>query len=143
MSNISRVGLLATSFLLTACSVKPVVLSEQDHITRVTQDRNQLFVDQEPLTSPLTLHQAMARAIHYNLDHRLKIMEEALASDMLEVARLDMLPQLTANAGYQGRNNDLASSSRSLRTGTESLEVSSSQEKDRQVANLGAVLEYA
>ncbi len=129
--------LVLSAFALSACSVKPVVISEQEHRERVSADGQQLYQDQEPITSSVSLHEAMARAIRYNLDHRLKVMEEALASDMLDVSRLDMLPSLVANAGYRGRNNDAGSSSRSLITGNESLEISTSQERERRVADLG------
>jgi outer membrane protein TolC len=132
-----KFSILASSVFLAACSVKPVMMTENEHKARVTKDSSQLYIDQETLSAPLTLHQAMARAIRYNLDHRLKVMEEALASDMLAVARLDMLPQLAFNAGYRGRNNYAGASSRSLLTGSESLEASTSQEKDRLVADLG------
>ena len=137
MKPLFRVSILASSIMLAACSVKPVVLSEQEHKARIAEDSLQLYMDQEPVSAPLTLHQAMARAIRYNLDHRLKVMEEALANDMLDVSRLDMLPQLAFNAGYRGRNNEAGSSSRSLISGNESLEVSTSQERERRVADLG------
>ncbi|AMO57233.1 hypothetical protein GZ77_16475 [Endozoicomonas montiporae] len=137
MNNGFKITLLATSIFIAACSVQPVVISEQEHQARVAEDKSQLYTDQQPVGAELTLHQAIARAIRYNLDHRLKVMEQALASDMLDIARLDMLPKLTANAGYKGRNNDAGSSSRSLITGNESLEVSTSQERERLVGDLG------
>ena len=33
-----------------------------------------MFKAQEPLTEPLTMHQAMARAVKYNLQQRLGLM---------------------------------------------------------------------
>ncbi|MGI9275077.1 MAG: TolC family protein, partial [Endozoicomonas sp.] len=134
---VMKISVLASAVFLAACSVKPVVISENEHQARITEDKTQMYADQEAITESLTLYQAMARAIRYNLDHRLKVMEEALASDMLEVSRLDMLPQLTYNAGYRGRNNYTGASSRSLLDGTESLVVSTSQEKERLVGDLG------
>jgi hypothetical protein len=77
-----------------------------------------MYKDQEPLSGPLTLHQAMARAVKYNLEGRLKIMEEALAKRQLDLASFDMLPRMALDAGYAGRNNVNASSSQSVRTGT-------------------------
>ncbi len=133
-----RLSTLAVSVVfLTACSVKPLVISETAHQELVANDKAQLYAEQEPLKGELTLHQAMARAIKYNFDNRLKMMEEALAHDMADISRLDMLPRLTMNAGYRGRNNDSGASSRSLITGQESLQVSTSQERERMVADLG------
>ena len=132
-----KLSVLSTTIFLAACSVKPVMISEQEQQLQIKEDQQLLFSDQEAISAPLTLHQAMARAIKYNLDHRLKLMEEALSYDMLDVAKLDMLPQLVYNAGYRGRSNDSGSSSKSLITGAESLQVSTSQERDRNVADLG------
>ena len=137
MKSALKASVVGATIFLAACSVNPMVLSEQEHEARISSDSNLMYADQETLDGPLTLHQAMARAIRYNLDHRLKVMEEALANDMLEVSRLDMLPKLTYNAGYRGRNNYAGSSSRSLLDGTQSLEVSTSQDKERLVADLG------
>lgn len=61
-----------------------------------------MYTDQEPLNGPLTLHQAMARAVKYNLEGRLKIMEEALAKRQLDLASFDMLPRMALSAGYAG-----------------------------------------
>ena len=65
-----------------------------------------MFEGQEPLETPLTLSQATARAIKYQAEHRQRRMEEAAAAAQLDVARFDLLPKLTANAGYSTRNND-------------------------------------
>jgi outer membrane protein TolC len=98
-----------------------------------------MYKDQEVLNGPLTLHQAMARAVKYNLEARLKIMEEALAKRQLDLASFDMLPRMAMSAGYAGRSNVSASSSESIETGTQSLEPSTSQDRDRRVADLTMV----
>jgi outer membrane protein TolC len=58
----------------------------------------------EPITAPLSLDEAMARALKYNLDRRARLMEEALALRQLDVSNLDMLPKLMAQAGYSNRD---------------------------------------
>jgi multidrug efflux system outer membrane protein len=98
-----------------------------------------MFKDQEPLSGPLTLHEAMARAVKYNLEARLKVMEEAMAQRQVDLATFDMLPRMALSAGYAGRNNISASSSQSIETGTQSLEPSTSQDRDRGVADLTMV----
>ncbi|MDH0897744.1 TolC family protein, partial [Pseudomonas sp. GD03875] len=98
-----------------------------------------MFKDQEPLSGPLTLHTAMARAVKYNLEARLKVMEEAVAQRQVDLATFDMLPRMALSAGYAGRNNVSASSSQSVDTGTQSLEPSTSQDRDRGVADLTMV----
>lgn len=128
----------ATSVVaLGACSiVEPEPLTDTQVETQVQKDLDRMFADQEPVSGPITLYEAMARAIKYNLDHRLKVMEAALATRRLTSAHLDMLPTLAANAGYVGRSNVLASNSESILTGAESLEVSTSQDKNVGTADL-------
>ena len=108
----------------------------KDHAGRVQQDVASLFAGQQPVSGPISLEEAMARAIMYNLDHRLKVMENALANHQLTVANLSMLPSLTAEAGYSGRDNFAGSNSKSLLTNSESLESSTSSDRDTQTFNL-------
>jgi outer membrane protein TolC len=61
-----------------------------------------------------SLENAMARALKYNMDYRVKLMEEAMGQRQLDVANLDMLPKLAASAGYTARDKDNASSSQNI-----------------------------
>ncbi len=97
-------------------------ISRQEQARLAERDQEELFVGQQALSGPLTLHEAMARAIRYNLDLRLKRMEEVLAKGQEDVARLDMLPRLTLAAGYSDRAPDTSSVSRSMATGQVSSE---------------------
>ena len=65
-----------------------------------------MYAEQEPITAPLTFHEAAARALKYNLDYRLKLMENALADGLHAVSRWDMMPRLLVGAGYVTRDND-------------------------------------
>lgn len=128
---------LGLSVVLAGCSVSPEPMTMADHVKRVETDRKLLFKGQEEVTAPITLYEAIARALKYNLDQRLKLMETALAQQNLTASNLDLLPQLTAEAGYTGRDNFSGSNSRSLITGEESLESSTSQDRDLKTASLG------
>lgn len=131
------ISLLALAISGCAVTSKPIDRSVSEQ--RAQQDLVSMFKDQEPLNGPLTLHEAMARAVKYNLEARLKVMEEAMAQHQVDLATFDMLPRMALSAGYAGRNNISASSSESIRTGTQSLEPSTSQERDRNVADLTMV----
>lgn len=124
---------------LSGCAVTSDPITRAESTQRSQQDRVAMFSQQEPVTAPIGLYDAMARALKYNLESRLKVMENALAQQQLELARYDMLPKLAASAGYVGRNNMSASSSRSVETGRTSLEPSTSQDRDRDVADLTMV----
>ena len=131
--------LLAT--LITAavsgCAVQPQALTADERQASVTADRLAMFADQEPVQGPITLQEAMARAIKYNLDHRLKLMEEAVARGQLDLSRIDLLPRVVASAGYTARDNEAASSSRDVSTGQQSLVPSTSSDRERRTADLG------
>ncbi|NIF30161.1 TolC family protein [Pantoea sp. Tr-811] len=134
--------LFAASLLALAvsgCAVTSQPIDRSVSEERARADLASMFKGQEPLNGPLTLHQAMARAVKYNLEARLKVMEEALAKRQVDLAQFDMLPRMALDAGYVGRNNVSASSSQSIRTGTQSLEPSTSQDRDRDVADLTMV----
>ncbi len=134
--------LFAASLLalaISGCAVTSQPIERSVSTERAQSDLQSMFRDQEPLNAPLTLHEAMARAVKYNLEARLKLMEEALAHRQVDLARFDMLPRMALQAGYVGRDNISASSSESLETGTQSLEPSTSQERNRRVADLTMV----
>ncbi|MCE1113820.1 MULTISPECIES: TolC family protein [Pseudomonas] len=134
--------LFAASLLALAvsgCAVTSQPIERSASEARARTDLASMFKDQEPLNGPLTLHEAMARAVKYNLEARLKVMEEALAKRQVDLAQFDMLPRMAMEAGYAGRSNTSASSSQSVRTGTQSLEPSTSQDRDRDVADLTMV----
>lgn len=103
---------------------------------RIDADMEALFAEQAPIDGPVTMEEAMARAILYNLDNRVRVMEEALAQRQLDLSRWDMLPQVLASAGRESRSNTSASSSEDVETGRESLTTSTSLDDDRTVADL-------
>ncbi|WP_460080802.1 TolC family protein [Pseudomonas sp. H3_H05] len=132
-------GMSVLALVVSGCAVTSDPIERSVSEQRARADLQNMYKDQEPLSGPLTLHQAMARAVKYNLEGRLKIMEEALAKRQLDLASFDMLPRMALDAGYVGRNNVSASSSQSVETGTQSLEPSTSQDRDREVADLTMV----
>ncbi len=115
---------------LTACSVKPQHLTEPELQSRIKRDLSVLTRGQEPVSRPVDLYEAMARTLKYNLDARVELMETMLAHQNLNVSRYELLPRLVANGAYDGRNNFSGGSSVSLLSGRQSLEPSTSSEKN-------------
>lgn len=130
-------GLSLAAALLASCAVTPKPLTPSEIATNA--DRNYATVDanQEPVTAPIDLYEAMARGLKYNLDYKLEMMQEALKGRELDAARLDMLPQLVAGTGYASRSNFSGASSLSLLSGRQSLEPSTSAERQNFSADLG------
>lgn len=128
---------LVVALTLTGCAVNPTPMSLAERQATLANDRQSMFGSQETLSGPLTLQEAMARALKYNLDYRVKVMEEAMALRQLDLSSLDMLPRLALAAGYTARNKDNASSSQNVATGEQSLVPSISSERQYQTADLG------
>ncbi|MDB5365440.1 MAG: Outer rane efflux protein [Rhodospirillales bacterium] len=122
--------------LLVGCSVKPEPVPDEDRFARIATDRTALHAIAPAPAGPITPDEAIARAIKYNLDHRLAQMEMAVQGAQLDLARFDMLPRLAANAGYNIRSNENASSSVSVLTRRQSLEPSTSSDRAHGVASL-------
>ena len=115
--------------LLVGCAVTPEPMTAQEQVAQAMSDRTTMFADQEPVRGNITLDEAIARALKYNLAQRVALMEQAMEDDLRNVARLDMLPKLAARAGLQTRDNVAGSSSQSVTTGQQSLEASTSQDQ--------------
>ena len=127
--------LLATS--LSACSfIQPEPYTEGALLAQGQQDRQAALKMAEPISGRLTLDEAMARALKYNLERRTRMMEEAMAFQQLEVDHYDMLPRLVAESGYFWRNNDKISQSRNSETGSLSPSRFVSQERSHRVDTL-------
>jgi outer membrane protein TolC len=132
----SLIAMSVAVLWLSGCAIHPTPFTDAERAQDAHADRTAMFADQPPIAGPVTLEEAMARAIRYNLDHRLKMMEEALAQKQLDVANFDMLPRLTAAAGYTNRDHPLASESVSLQTHQVSLEPSYSTDQNDRTADL-------
>ena len=105
-SGLAVVFAIGAAFAVSGCAVKPVAISEDAHLKRAAEDQRRLFDDQDAIKAPLSLHDAIARALKYNMDYRTRLMEEAAALGQTQLANYDLLPRLTTAAGYSTRNND-------------------------------------
>lgn len=131
-----------TAFLTVAllgasgCNLNPIPISDDERLATMLRDETEMYAKQEPITGPLTFYDALARALKYNFDHRLTMMEAVLQDTQLEVATLNMLPKLTANAGYQFRDRKLGSNSEGFYSGKETLAFSTSQDPSRGIGDI-------
>ncbi len=125
---------------LAGCAISPKPLTELQISDAVDDVRVRVVSAQEPLNGPVSLYEAMARALKYNLDKEVEVMDILLREQQLRVAHHSMLPELVAEAGYADRTNYSGGSSVQIlgpRTlGQESLTASTSSERDVRTANL-------
>jgi len=126
------IAVLTFSLAVGGCATfTPEPLQSAEIKAATEADKASLARDVEPLTGPLSLEEAIARAIKYNSERRLRVMEEAVAQGSFEAGQFDMLPKLVASAGYRYRDKDLVTRSEDSVTGQPSLAnpyISSSRE---------------
>jgi len=132
-------GLLLGFFVGGCTTVKVAQLTDEEIQERIEQDLVNMFEAQEPVIKPITLQEAIARVLKYNLDRRVKLMEIAVSQRIHELTNYNMLPMLALDAGYNSRSNYSGGSSQSLLTGRESLEASTSQERQYHTVALNLV----
>lgn len=132
------VGMAASLAVLSGCSVTPKELT-RDEIRQTNRlDRIEARKNMPAIRAPLTLEGAIARALKFNLDHRTKLMEEALAAGVFDASKFDMLPKLLADAGYSWRDEDTTRRAKDSVTGLPSLSNPYiSSEREHTVTSLG------
>lgn len=122
-----NVALAFAALLLSACMVSPEPLSVAELEKSANINAARATHGQEPVTNSISLYEAMARALKYNLDHRIQIMQSALSDKKLSSARANMLPNLVAELNRTNRSERSYSYSDSL-NGTRSSIPSTSSE---------------
>jgi outer membrane protein TolC len=138
MSRYGRLIGILFVFFFSGCGLfKPTQLTDQHRAQQSFSDLQSILNTSAEITGPLSLHEVIARGIVYNLDSRVKMMEYVYARNLGDVTKWDMLPPITGSAGYTKRSNQLASTSRSVGSGRETLQLSTSTETNRRTADLG------
>lgn len=97
---------LSLLLLLGGCAVAPTPFTPGELSAVNRADREVARAGMQPITQAITLEEAIARALKYNLDHRTRLLEQAQAAGQLDASRFDMLPRLLANAGYSWRDEE-------------------------------------
>ena len=122
--------------VVSGCGINPNPVSKEEIADFALTDIAKIYESQESVSEVLTLADAMARSLKYNLDNRVKLMEQAVAHKSVEMAELDMLPMLGVSAGYFDRSNQDASRSVDISTNIENLKYSTSQDRRRVTADV-------
>lgn len=92
---------------VAGCSVTPQPFSQQElDAFAADKARRAVAESQTPVTGQIDLYEAMARAIKYNLDHKLEMADVRLRYANLKEGEFDMLPDLVARVDWSDRSND-------------------------------------
>ncbi|MCP4071622.1 MAG: TolC family protein [Hyphomicrobiales bacterium] len=122
-------SVVCAALVLQGCASKPRAFSVAEYQQRADYNLGVISENQQPVAEAIDLYQAMARAIKYNLNYRVKIAETRLSNSKIGLMHHSMLPKAIANSNYTARNNFQASSSYNLETGSSNFGASTSQEK--------------
>lgn len=108
-----RKSVLATALAaaISGCSVSPQVIPPEDVLETVQSDISRLGLDESKVEGAISINEAIARAVKYNREKKLRTLESALAQGQIDLIEHEMLPSMTASAGYTERNNFAASAS--------------------------------
>lgn len=86
--------------LLAACAVTPEPMTDNQRKSRVATDLEFINSKRFAPTQPITLYDAMARAVAFNLQHSVRQIERDIAKLELEQGNLEALPDLEGDFGY-------------------------------------------
>ncbi len=129
-------GFVAATGMFGGCALSPVPLAPELIADVARANADTLDIDQEVIARPIDLHEAMARALKYNLEYRLESAQTSLRVAELDLAHYNLLPNAVANAGYAARDNKLASSSFNLVNNTPNFGASTSQDQRLRTGDL-------
>ena len=121
ISRFSKLCLAVAIVLVGGCAFNPKPMAPEDQQALLMQDRIRAQKDVEPVGAFLSMNEAVARGLKYNLDHRSKMLEQAIALGTYQLSNYDMLPKVLATAGYNYRNNWFITNATNSVTGQPSL----------------------
>ena len=111
-------GLASVAFLIASCgSTQLATVSGEQIMKDVRNGLGNEIQLQEPITAALTLEEAIARTLKYNLKQRLSALNEALSKSQYKVSQASMLPSVVASMDYKNRNKYDLSYSRDVIAG--------------------------
>ena len=124
-----RLTPLLIGLAIGGCAIKPDPLSLDQLQTNSINLITRVTAEQEPVGGAISLYEAMARALKYNLDFKVEIMQTALRGRELRLAHYNLLPNAVANSGYSARDSYLSTGQLNLQTGAETEPRTTSSEK--------------
>jgi outer membrane protein, multidrug efflux system len=112
-------GSLAILGIVAGCSVVPDPLTSDDRSARSAADLKLIGQIEYVPVEPITLNEAIARAVAFNLQRRVKQIEREIEDAELRTKSFEMLPSLDVDAARNATNERLSASDDRI-TGTAS-----------------------
>jgi len=123
-------GSSLTALIVAGCTLKPDVITPGEHTARAQSDYAKIYAGFVPVSHPVSLKDAIARALKYNYDAQLAREQITSQERQMDLAMAAMLPRLALNAGYTARTNDPAAQSIDERTKEVSLDYAFSEQRE-------------
>lgn len=112
----------AACLMLAGCAVEPQPLTPEERDRRTVSDLRLLRDIEFVPTGPISLNEAIARAVSFNLERRVKEIEREISEAELETKSYDMLPALEID-GARNKTSDALTSTDDPQTRTASAGV--------------------
>ena len=147
LNKLIKTTLIVLLIALTSCSsrspeplaIDTLEISAKEDIKKISEIREQNEILKNNLD--IDLYKAIALAIENNKDIKIKLFETALANQQLEDIKFDMLPSMSADAGYTGSEKYQSSTSATVGSndtaGSKGSSYSTSRTKDVFEQNVG------
>ena len=136
MRILKHIFLASLVLLVAACSSRtPEPLLKEDVQASAQEDFELLKKSTINAPMEIDLYQALAIAIKNNRELRIQVMDSALNQGQIDVVKFDMLPKLSANAGYKVLEKHPASTSVTM--------ASEAGEENKAAAALGDTPSYS
>ncbi len=103
---LSLTWIVGLSLFLASCSVKPEPLSVEQQMIEIEKDLAAISLDRKKVTKPLSLYEAMARAVQHNFDQQIQAYDVLLKKTDIDLNNLDLLPELNLQYTSVRRSND-------------------------------------
>ena len=117
--------------LMAGCSSPADLADIHDDLSSHT-----LTLPSDVMSRPLSVDDAIGLAMRYNLDSRVKSMEEVIAAGKADLSIFAMLPQMAASGALLNRTPKSLSTSKDISTGVISTAPSSSEDATRRTGDL-------
>jgi outer membrane protein TolC len=124
-------GCAVIALLLAGCATPADLAPVEGELSRHAET-----LPSDILSRPLTVDDAIGLAITYNLDARVKALEEVIAAGKADLSMFALLPEMAAKAGWSRRGPASQTTSKDLSTGVTSTSYSQSEDAARHTADL-------
>jgi outer membrane protein TolC len=99
------ISTIISILVLSGCGLTPSKVDDKTQLENTQGGIDKFIASSDTINHQISLSEAIARTIKYNLDYRLQHTQLMLENGNLKMAYIEMLPTLTGDLNYSFRNN--------------------------------------